>query len=272
MTKTTEQVIDNILDSYGYKKCAKDGEQCCATESDICGRGDDASLVSVISRNFFEQSPFLTVKKGGIACNSDNFNISDSYGCYVKKIPPDIRSLWPSKSRANVSLKDAGFKECAKEGGVCTTKSGKSHILYGVEGKNYAYAYLSGKPKGSISCSNSMFGDPVPGNKKKKCWSTPDTSIGVSTPKQFKLAEYMDTLSLRALSASQQVGKLHFPTGYDVKDITTIEKQETSIVDLIFIIIAIALIVYLVISIFCTSTSDSTTESFEKLTGGDFYY
>lgn len=87
--------------------------------------------------------------------------------------------------------------------------------------------------KGFIGCNNAHFGhDPVP-NQVKECWIRP----------RVKHAEYMDI----------------------------VEKQETSMVDLIFIIIAIALIVYLVVSIFCTSSNESS-ESLDQLIGGDFYY
>lgn len=60
------------------------------------------------------------------------------------------------------------FKECASEGATCTmSETGNKLVRYGYDDTyNYAYKVYSSN---SVSCSKTVFGDPVNG-KKKKCW------------------------------------------------------------------------------------------------------
>jgi len=69
---------------------------------------------------------------------------------------------------------------CGKEGGFCSCRGVVSYG--GSHGGKYNF-FVKVVPAGGIHCSNSIFGDPLPGYDKKKCWCLP-----LPCPKLFKSA------------------------------------------------------------------------------------
>lgn len=106
------------------------------------------------------------------------FGTSNTGGCgntgaYVLGAPPSSSNVGPVVSSSSSLPTDAQF--CANENGNCSF-SGVHEVWYG-DSNNWAVAPASN----GVSCSNAVFGDPIPGTVKA-CYYRTSTYSGTWTP------------------------------------------------------------------------------------------
>jgi hypothetical protein len=78
-----------------------------------------------------------------------------------------------AKFTANTSSTPAGYTYCAAENGTCSF-SGTKNVGYGANGKFYYKTAAN-----SVSCNNSVFGDPIPGTVKA-CYIGPANAYTIT--------------------------------------------------------------------------------------------
>ena len=101
---------------------------------------------------------------GSIGCNNnvfgDPFPGADKICEYLSSTPSPTPSPAPTPTPAPIPAPGTGWTQCAVEEGLCSVP-GTTQVRYGLNG---TYAALT--VTGSVVCSNSVFGDPLPGADK----------------------------------------------------------------------------------------------------------
>lgn len=116
----------------------------------------------------------VKVATGSIACNNSVFGDpapGTRKGCYVSS----ETTSGSTSTSTSTSTSSGSFTWCAPEGGRCSF-SGTATVRYGTTTRNVTRSISNG-----TTCSNSVFGDPAPG-QVKACWYSGGTSSSTSTP------------------------------------------------------------------------------------------
>jgi len=123
-----------------------------------CGGGGEGGVDSA--------TPEQALNSPTAAANVENTSAGAEPGADIQAATTDIQAATTYTSQ---------WQRCAEEGGTCTF-SGTRQVRYGANG-TYAYRTATG----TISCTNSVFGDPVYGVKKYCDMSTTTTTTTPTT-------------------------------------------------------------------------------------------